>query len=41
MIGIVLSQDPTYSRQLDKLKTNDQNKALLGLYISISIKYNY
>lgn len=32
-IGIVLEQDPNYSRQLSKLKFNDQNKALLGLYI--------
>ncbi|KAJ8946861.1 hypothetical protein NQ318_006771 [Aromia moschata] len=32
-IGTVLEQDPNYSRQLGKLKSNDQNKALLGLYI--------
>lgn len=33
-IGIVLEQDPNYSRQLSKLKCSDPNKALLGLYIS-------
>ncbi|XP_060523354.1 exocyst complex component 7 isoform X2 [Cylas formicarius] len=32
-IGIVLLQDPNYSKQLEKLKYSDQNKALLGLYI--------
>ncbi|XP_050311294.1 exocyst complex component 7 [Anthonomus grandis grandis] len=32
-IGVVLGQDPSYSRQLDKLKYNDQNKAFIGLYI--------
>lgn len=33
-IGMVLAQDPSYARQLDKLKAADINKALLGLYIS-------
>lgn len=33
-IGMVLAQDPSYARQLDKLKATDINKALLGLYIS-------
>lgn len=32
-IGIVLEQDPSYSRQLKLLKTGDHNKALLGLYV--------
>ncbi|XP_018576736.1 exocyst complex component 7 [Anoplophora glabripennis] len=32
-IGIVLEQDPNYSRQLSKLKSSDSNKALLGFYI--------
>jgi exocyst complex protein 7 len=32
-IGMVLAQDPSYARQLDKLKAADINKALLGLYI--------
>lgn len=32
-IGIVLEQDPSYSRQLSKLKTSDSSKALLGLYV--------
>ncbi|KAJ8966528.1 hypothetical protein NQ314_003481 [Rhamnusium bicolor] len=32
-IGIVLEQDPNYSRQLSKLKSNNEHKALLGLYI--------
>lgn len=36
-IGMVLEQDPNYSRQLSKLKSNDLNKALLGLYISKSM----
>lgn len=33
-IGRVLKQDPTYNAQLEKLHSNDKNKALLGLYIS-------
>lgn len=33
-IGNVLAQDPGYSMQLDKMKTSDKKKALLGLYIS-------
>ncbi|KAF7270698.1 hypothetical protein GWI33_016366 [Rhynchophorus ferrugineus] len=32
-IGIVLAQDPSYAKQLEKLKYTDQSKALLGLYI--------
>ncbi|EFA08190.1 exocyst complex component 7 [Tribolium castaneum] len=32
-IGMVLAQDVSYSRQLDRLKAADTNKALLGLYI--------
>ncbi|XP_030762961.1 exocyst complex component 7 isoform X2 [Sitophilus oryzae] len=32
-IGIVLAQDPSYAKQLEKLKYNEQNKAVLGLYI--------
>ncbi|KAL1497450.1 hypothetical protein ABEB36_008422 [Hypothenemus hampei] len=32
-IGIILGQDPNYSRQLEKLKYTDQNKAIIGLYI--------
>ncbi|CAG9773527.1 unnamed protein product [Ceutorhynchus assimilis] len=32
-IGIVLGQDPSYARQLEKLKYSDQNKAFIGLYI--------
>lgn len=35
-IGNVLAQDLNYSMQLDKMKTNDKKKTLLGLYISIS-----
>lgn len=33
-IGKVLALDPSYSTQLDKLKSTDKKKALLGLYIS-------
>lgn len=33
-LGRVLADDPGYSLQLDKLKSSDKNKALLGLYIS-------
>lgn len=47
-IGIVLGQDPSYARQLDKLRSQDTHKALLGLYISMlspkfffPIYYNY
>ncbi|KAF2903735.1 hypothetical protein ILUMI_02443 [Ignelater luminosus] len=32
-LGRVLADDPGYSLQLDKLKSSDKNKALLGLYI--------
>lgn len=33
-IGNVLAQDLNYSMQLEKMKTTDKKKALLGLYIS-------
>lgn len=33
-LGRVLADDPSYSIQLEKLRTTDKNKALLGLYIS-------
>lgn len=33
-IGRVLAQDLSYSIHLDKLKSHDKNKALLGYYIS-------
>ncbi|KAK4874727.1 hypothetical protein RN001_014087 [Aquatica leii] len=32
-LGRVLADDPNYCLQLDKLKTTDKNKAILGLYI--------
>lgn len=38
-LGRVLSEDPSYNLQLDKLKTNNKNKALLGLYISNFCKF--
>lgn len=33
-IGVVLGQDPSYVKQLEKLKHTDPNKAYIGLYIS-------
>lgn len=33
-IGNVLAQDLNYSMQLDKMRTTDKKKTLLGLYIS-------
>lgn len=33
-IGNVLAQDLNYSIQLDKMKTTDKKRTLLGLYIS-------
>lgn len=37
-IGRVLAQDPTYNLQLDKIRSSDRNKALLGFYISNYLK---
>ena len=34
IIGQVLAQEPNYNIQLEKIRSNDKNKALLGLYIS-------
>lgn len=39
-LGRVLVDDPSYSLQLEKMKTGDKNKALLGLYISMNSNNN-